>query len=468
MLRDPDMLRALRHHNYRMWAGANFMSMIGSWTQVMGVNWLLLSASGSATSLGLGLFLQSAPGLLLTFAGGSLADRLPARPLVAAGHTLHGLLAVALAVLVFTGVDSLWPVYAMALLGGTLSYLYFPALGRFGAETVGPGDLPGALALGAVVTSVGRVLGMGLAGILIPLAGTGGLFVIDALSFAAVVAAVCLMRGGELQPLPRAAAQDSGTAAGLRYIGRTRWLLVLLVFTFVLGALSRNYQVTMTAMSQGPLQAGAAGYGILSVVFGAGAVLGGLYVVSRHRSTFPVLFAAAALTAVGQAVGGVMPDLPSFAAVLLPVAATAVVLDTAVGARLQLGTDPQMRGRVLAAQSLVTGAAAMVGGPLLGALCDALGPRTALLGTGLAATAAVGLAAVALARALGRRLGVPAVTALTAGFVPRGGPRRPRRTAPVRPARSRAARRVRAPGPLRHRTRRAGAGTAGTRSRRIS
>ncbi|GAA3137533.1 MFS transporter [Planomonospora alba] len=449
MLRNPGMLRVLRHHNYRMWAGANFMSMIGSWTQVMGVNWLLLSVSGSATSLGLGLFLQSAPGLLMTFAGGSLADRLPARPLVAAGHALHGTLAVVLAVMVFTGVDSVWPVYAVALVGGVLPSLYFPALGRFGAEVVGPDDLPDALSLGAVITSVGRVLGMGLAGVLIPVAGTGGLFVIDALGFAVVVAAICLMRGGELHPLPRAAAEDSGAVAGLRYIGRTRWLLVLLLFALVLGALSRNYQVTMTTMSQGPLQAGAAGYGTLSVVFGAGAVIGGLYAVLRRRLTFPVLFAAAALTAVGQAAGGAMPGLLPFAAVLLPVGASAVILDTTIGARLQLGTDPRMRGRVLAAQSMVTGAAGALGGPLLGVLCDALGPRAALTGAGLAASAAVCAAALAMAGALGHRLRLPAVASITAALVPPRGFRRPRRTAPVRPVRPHAARRARRPVPSR-------------------
>ncbi|WP_449066596.1 MFS transporter, partial [Planomonospora algeriensis] len=344
MLRTPRMLRALRHRNYRLWAGADFLSVAGTWMQVLGVNWLLLSITGSATSLGFGLFLQSLPTVLLAFAGGSLADRLPARPLLLTTQALHGLLAAVLAGIALGGADGVWPVYAVALLGGVVSALDGPALGRFGAEVVGPDDLPNALALGSVISSGGRILGMGAAGVLIPVAGTGALFTLNALSFVVVMAAIAAMRREELHPLPRAEAKEAGITAGLRYIGGTRWLLVLLGTAFVLGALGRNYQVTMAAMSNGPLGAGAAGYGVLSVVFAVGAVVGGLYAASRPQLTFPILFAAAALTSVGQALSGVMPGLLSFAVVLLPIAAGAVVLDTTVSTRAQLGTAAQMRG----------------------------------------------------------------------------------------------------------------------------
>ncbi|MFC4062646.1 MFS transporter [Planomonospora corallina] len=406
-MRTPDMFRALRHHNYRLWAGADFLSVAGTWMQVLGVNWLLLSITGSATSLGFGLFLQSLPTLLLAFAGGCLADRLPARPLLLTTQFLHGLLAAVLAVIALTGAGSVWPIYAVALLGGVVSALDGPALGRFGAEVVGPEDLPNALALGSVISSGGRILGMGAAGVLIPVAGTGTLFVLNALSFAVIIVAICRMRAGEMHPLPRAAAEKVGIAAGLRYIGGTRWLLILLGLALVLGALGRNYQVTMAAMSDGPLGAGAAGYGLLSVVFAAGAVVGGLYAASRRDLTFPLLFAAAALTGVGQVLSGVMPGLLSFALMLLPIAAGAVVLDTAVSTRAQLGTAPEMRGRVLAAQSMVGAASGAVGGPLLGVLCDTLGPRTALVGAGVACSVVTVVAAAALARTLGHRL--PAV-----------------------------------------------------------
>ncbi|GGS86352.1 MFS transporter [Planobispora rosea] len=438
MFRTPDMLRALRQRNYRLWAAADFLSVGGTWMQVLGVNWLLLSISGSATSLGFGLFLQSLPTLLLAFAGGSLADRLPARPLVLTGQALHGLLALALAVIAFSDVQSVWPIYAVALLGGMVSALDGPALGRFGAEVVGPEDLSNGLALGSVISSGGRILGMALAGALIPLTGTGTLFLLNALSFGVVIATVLCMRAGEMHPLPRAEAAQAGVAAGLRYISRTRWLLVLLGMAFVLGALGRNYQVTMAAMSEGPLNAGAAGYGVLSVVFAVGAVLGGLYAASRPRLTFRILFAAALLTSVGQALSGIVPGLLGFAVMLLPIAAAAVVLDTTVSTRAQLDTDPAMRGRVLAAQTMVGAASGAVGGPVLGMLCDALGPRQALILAGVVTTVAACAAAALLTRSLGRTSPVAAaIGALRDAQGIRGlrglrGLRRPSPAGPVR------------------------------------
>ncbi|GIH81468.1 MFS transporter [Planobispora longispora] len=438
MSRTPDMLRALRHRNYRLWAGADFLSVAGTWMQVLGVNWLLLSISHSATSLGFGLFLQSLPTLLLAFAGGSLADRLPARPLVLTGQALHGLLALALAVIAFAGVQNVWPIYAVALLGGMVSALDGPALGRFGAEVVGPEDLSNGLALGSVISSGGRIIGMALAGALIPLTGTGTLFLLNGLSFAGVIAAVLCMRAGEMHPLPRARAAEVGITAGLRYISRTRWLLVLLGMAFVLGALGRNYQVTMAAMSEGPLAAGATGYGVLSVVFAVGAVLGGLYAASRPRLTFRILFAAALITSVGQAISGIVPGLLGFAVMLLPIAAAAVVLDTTVSTRAQLDTEPTMRGRVLAAQTMVGAASGAVGGPVLGMLCDTLGPREALVLAGVITTVVAFTAAVLLARSLGRTS--PVAAAIVALRGPEGirgirGLRGVRRPSPAGPAR---------------------------------
>nr|BFE89322.1 hypothetical protein GCM10020093_119240 [Planobispora longispora] len=205
---------------------------------------------------------------------------------------------------------------------------------------------------------------------------------------------------------------------------------------FVLGALGRNYQVTMAAMSEGPLAAGATGYGVLSVVFAVGAVLGGLYAASRPRLTFRILFAAALITSVGQAISGIVPGLLGFAVMLLPIAAAAVVLDTTVSTRAQLDTEPTMRGRVLAAQTMVGAASGAVGGPVLGMLCDTLGPREALVLAGVITTVVAFTAAVLLARSLGRTS--PVAAAIVALRGPEGirgirGLRGVRRPSPAAP-----------------------------------
>ncbi|MEV4356080.1 MFS transporter [Nonomuraea sp. NPDC004186] len=396
--------RALWHHNYRLWAGADLISVTGTWMQVLGVNWLILTLTGSATSVGLSLVMQALPTLLLGMWGGALADRLPSRPVVIAAQLAQAALAAVLAMIAATGAQSVLPIYGVALAGGVVNALGGPALGRFGAEVVPPADLPNAMALGSVLNSAGRILGMSLAGVLLPFTGNEGLFLINAASFFVVVAAVLAMRREEFHLLTPSERRGGSVREGLRYVLRTPWLLVVLALWFVLGSVGRNYQVTMAAMSAGPLDAGAPGYGLLSTVFAVGTVLGGFLAAARPRLTLRLLLITAFVTGVAQALSGLMPQLWTFAAVLLPIAAGAVTLDTTVSARAQLDTPEPMRGRVIAVLSIVSAGSGALGGPLLGWLSDTLGPRAALEIGGVSCVAAALLATAGLARLSGRTL----------------------------------------------------------------
>ncbi|SEG39254.1 Predicted arabinose efflux permease, MFS family [Nonomuraea solani] len=390
--------RALRHHNYRLWAGADIVSVTGTWMQVLGVNWLILTLTGSAASVGLSLVMQALPTLLLGMWGGALADRLPSRPVVIAAQVAQALLAAVLAVIALTGVQSVLPIYGVALAGGVVTALGGPALGRFGSEVVPPDDLPNAMALGSILNSAGRILGMSLAGVMLPFTGNGGLFVINAVSFFVVIAAVAAMRREEFHVLAASERQPGAVLDGLRYVLRTPWLLIVLALWFVSGSLGRNYQVTMAAMSAGPLEAGAGGYGLLSTVFAVGTVLGGFLAATRSHLTIRLLLVMVFVTGVAQALSGLMPSLWTFAALMPPIAAGAVALDTTVSARAQLDSPEEMRGRVIAALSIVSAGSGALGGPLLGRLSDTLGPRVALEVGGVACVAAALLAAVALTR----------------------------------------------------------------------
>ncbi|MFC5814402.1 MFS transporter [Nonomuraea harbinensis] len=390
--------RALRHHNYRLWAGADLVSITGTWMQVLGVNWLVLTITGSATSVGLSLVMQALPTLLLGMWGGALADRLPTRPVVVAAQLAQAALAAVLAVIALTGVRSPLPIYAVALAGGVVSALGGPALGRFGAEMVPREDLPNAMALGSIINSAGRILGMSVAGMMLPLTGNAVLFAANALTFFAVIVAVMRMRSSEFHELAAEEHRPGAVLAGLRYVARTPWLLVLLALSIVLGSLGRNYQVTMAAMSAGPLAAGAGGYGLLSTVFAAGTVVGGFLAASRPRLTIRLLLISAFAISVLQALSGLMPSLAAFAAFMLPIAAGAILVDTTVSARAQLDSPDAMRGRVLAALGMAGAASGALGGPVLGWLSDSFGPRLALQVGGVSCVVATLLAAAALAR----------------------------------------------------------------------
>ncbi len=190
--------------------------------------------------------------------GGVIADRLPVRYVVAADQAVQAMLSGLLAVIAAGDPSGTGGLYAIMLLSGVTTALTSPALGRFGAEVVGPEDLSNGLALGSVLSSGGRILGMSLAGIVIPLVSVPGAFAVNSVSFLGVLVAIALMRGKEFYTLPPAEPGEHGIAAGFRYVLGSPRLLVMFGLAFVLGSLGRNYQVTMAAMAQGPLDEHAA------------------------------------------------------------------------------------------------------------------------------------------------------------------------------------------------------------------
>jgi MFS family permease len=372
-------VRLLASRNYRYWAAADLVSVTGTWMQVLGVNWFVLQETGSATHMGLTVMLHALPVLLLGPYGGALADRLPVRRLLLLTQAAHAALAVALTLVVLSGAHLGW-IYVISVLAGVVSAVDGPALGRFGGMVSGPELLGKALANGSLITSTGRIAGMSIGGVVVAAAGPAVLFAANAISFAAVITALLAIRATELHPLATAdRSQAKGAVrAGFRYLATQPVVLVTLAVAFVLGSLGRNYQVTMAAMSDGPLAAGPAGYGALSTVFAAGTV-GGALLAGRLRLDHRLLVLAGITASVLQMLAGAAPGLWTFAAALVPIAAAAVIVDTTVSARLQLDMRDDMRGRVLAATAVVGALAGIAGAPLLGLLCETVGARVALV-----------------------------------------------------------------------------------------
>jgi len=394
---------ALRFPNYRLWAGADLVSVTGSWMQTFAVSWYVLEATGSAASMGLTVLFQALPSLLLSLVGGGLADRLPARPLLVATQLMHALFAVALAAIAWSDGTHVPLVYAIAAAGGLVSAVEGPVLGRFSSTMVDAATLPNAVALGSVISSAGRILGMAAAGVLVAVAGAGPAFAANAVSFLGVIAALMLIRTDRLHPLTDGAQRvRPGVRAGLRYAATQPVLLLTLGLALVLGSLGRNYQVTMGAMSAGPFEAGASGYGVLSTAFAIGTVLGGLLAASRAELGLRTLVGLGVVTSLLQMAAGLAPSVVTMAAVIVPIAAGAVMIDTTVTTRVQLDSPGVMRGRVLGLAAAVSGASGALGAPLLGQMCEWIGPRLTL---GMAG-AVTALACVAGGLALASQRGV--------------------------------------------------------------
>ncbi|HEU4674605.1 MAG TPA: MFS transporter [Motilibacteraceae bacterium] len=398
LLASSPTVALLRRPSVRRWAAADLLSVTGSWMQGVALSWLVLQRTGSTAALGLTLTVAAAPSLVLGLWGGALADRLDARRVLPWTQGFAGALAALLTVLAATGRAGVPAVWALAVVGGLVRVVEGPLLGRYGAQLFGRRDLAAGLALGAATESTGRVVGMALAGVVVAAVGPAAVFGLNALSYGAVVLALLRIAPDQLHPLERSAPERAGVRPGLRYLAGHPELLVTFGLALALGTFGRNFQVTMAAMARGPLHTGPAGYGLFSTAFALGALSGALLATRLRPRTLPVLLGAGALAGLLQAASGASPTPTVFLAVMVPVAGCAVVLDTAVQARVHLRSAGELRGRVLAVHGLVGAAAGAMGGPLLGWVCDALGPRAALAMGGSVAVLACAVAAVVFAR----------------------------------------------------------------------
>jgi MFS family permease len=382
--------RSLRVRNYRRYTAANLLSTTGTWMQLVAQSWLVMQVTGSTTALGASVMLQALPSVVFGMWGGLLADRMSRRALLIGTQALHALLALSVGVLAASGTITLGFLLVVAVLTGLLAAIEGPASAAFGAELVPRPMLPNAVALGAAVSSTGRLVGMGLGGVVASAAAPSTVFFLNGLSYLVVVAALASLRTSEMLPATRSPRAAGQLREGIQHVLSSRRLRITMALAFVLAAFGRNFQVTMAAMTDGPLGTGADGYGLASTVFAAGA-LGGALLAARLRSlSARVLVVAAAVAATAQAASGLAPEMSSYLLVLVPAALAAVVIDSAISSILQLEAADVVRGRVLSLLSIVSMSGAALGGPLLGGLAEAFGPRASLVGAGtVAGTAAV-------------------------------------------------------------------------------
>ncbi len=387
------MFRALRNRNYRLWAGGALVSNIGTWMQRTAQDWLVLAqlTDHSATAVGIVMALQFGPQALLLPLTGYAADHLDRRRLLLATQAAMGLLALGLGVLTLSGHAQTWHVYVFALLLGCVTAFDSPARQTFVAELVGEQDLANAVGLNSTSFNAARMVGPAVAGVLIAGIGTGWVFVLNALSFAAVLAALLRLRTHELHRSARALPARGGLLQGFRYVWTRPDLRVAMLMMLLVGTFGLNFPIFISTMSLGAFHGGAGQYGWLSSTMAIGSVAGALLAARRARPTLGLLAGACALFGVAGVAAALMPHYLPFALMLVVVGVSAQTFTTSTNSLVQLSTEPAMRGRVVAILLAIAMGGTPVGAPLIGWLVDALGPRWAL-----AAGASSGLCAAAL------------------------------------------------------------------------
>ena len=407
--------RALRHPNYRLWFFGQGISLIGTWMQTMAQQVLVYRLTDSAMALGLINFIGLIPLLPLALWGGSLSDRLPKRNVILVTQTGMLIQALILSALTWTGAIQVWHVYVLAFFMGALQAVDVPARQAFTVDMVeGKEDLTNAIGLNSAMFNGARALGPALAGIVVAATGEGMAFFINAVTFAAVIASLFMMRNLPAVSVEARVGIARHVAEGISFVRSRTIILVLMSIVAVSSFLSMPYTTLMPVFAGNVLQESAAGVvdrlcnspgavlrcqapealplGLLLTTVGLGALIGALMVASmpddgrRGRMlTFGNLLFPASLLAFSASRSFVLSM-----ACLLFVGISFVSQNALVNTLIQFSTPDAMRGRVMSLYSLIMQGTQRLGGLQAGFVADWVGAPIAV-GFGAAASLVYGL-----------------------------------------------------------------------------
>jgi len=407
--------RSLASRNYRLWAAGALVSNVGTWMQRTAQDWIVLVelTPNSASAVGIVMALQFGPSMLLLPFTGYAADRFDRRKLLLATQSAQGVLALALGILTVAGAVQLWHVYVFAFLLGCVTAFDAPARQTFVSELVSDRLLSNAVALNSTSFNAARMIGPAIAGLLIASLGTGWVFLINAASFVAVLAALVALRIDELHRKDRAVRKPWGMLEGFRYVRGHPELKTVLWMLFLMMTFGINFPVFISAMAVKVFHAGAHEFGALSSMLAIGSVSGALFAAGREKPRASLLLASVFMFGAGLLGAALMPTYALFGMMLVLVGLAAQTFNTTANSSVQLWTEPSMRGRVMAIYMAIAMGCTPLGAPLVGWVADRFGPRWSLVVGAAAGFAAAAVAIAYLMRHRGLRLslerGIPRV-----------------------------------------------------------
>lgn len=387
--------------NFRLFFIGQLVSNTGNWLTIVALTLLVLHRTHSGAAVGVLSACQYGPLLVLSPWAGVIADRSNKRHLLYVTQGLEMTQSAALALLAFVPHTPLWPFFVVAVAGGCMLAFDNPGRRSFVNEMVQPALVPNAVTLYSAIVNLSRLFGPTLAALLIVTVGYGWSFTVDAISYVAVLVALWAMRESELRPVIRTPRGRGQVRAGLRYVASKPELRITFVMLLVIGTLSYNFTVVLPLFVEHSLHGSDADFSLVYAAFSAGAVVGTLAVARRTTVSLRTVIVGGALFGVSMLALAVVPNVASAYPFAAFVGGTSVAYMTATTAIVQLQSDEQMIGRVLALQTVLLVGTTPIGGPLLGFLADAAGARAPVLlgAAGAAVATALGVTASARAKA---------------------------------------------------------------------
>lgn len=400
--------------NYRRWFAGQLASVSGNWMQIFAEMWLIVTVTGSAFAVGLTAALQFLPVLLLGAWGGLIADSVSKRKLLFVTQTLMALPALVLFGLSASGDVAPWMVMALVFARGTVMAVDMPARHSFVIDIVGSDRVVNAVGLQNVLIHSSRIAGPAMAGLIIAAGGIQICFLLNALSFGAMILALHSLDTSAISP-PKLAARERGAVRhAFRYVAQTPALAIPLGLMALVGTLGFNFLVVLPLLARETFGGGPTAYSALVIAMGIGSIGGALATSVRGRVGDRFLVLASLAFGVFALLASVAPTLELAVLALVPLGAASVSFSAGISSTLQLASAPHMRGRVMALYAMVFLGSTPIGGPITGLVSGTLGPRFGLVMAGVAALIGAVGAAYAFARKARSEAGIhPGSTRLT-------------------------------------------------------
>jgi MFS family permease len=389
----PAALGALNQRDFRVFWSGQLISLIGTWMQRVGQAWLVLELTDSAFKLGVISSLQFAPVLLLAVVAGVVADRLPKRRLLLLTQTVLMLQACVLTVLVWTATVRYWHVAVLSSVYGLAQAFDLPTRQAFVADLAGKANLMNAIALNSAMFNAARLVGPAVAGLLIARYGLAQAFLLNALSFLAVLAALLALRTDGAPHPSAGTTMLEKIRGGLEYAATTplvRFVLMLLlsVSFFVL-----NFNVLVPLVTRHVLQGGADEFGWLMACLGGGAIAGALTlaVAVRGRPRLALPVGAGLLASAGTVTLAFASNFAMAALILLAIGFAQITFQATCNSVLQLSAPDALRGRIMSLYAVVFAGVTPFGALAVGYLAEQFGTPAACAIGGLGGLLSVGI-----------------------------------------------------------------------------
>lgn len=378
---------SLRNRNYRLYWFGQMISLMGDSMQTIGQAWLVLDLTHSAWQLGLVSALQFVPTLLFALFGGIFADRWPKQRVLLITESTDMCLAFLLWALSASGAIQIWHIYVVALLFGLTNSLSQPTSSAFVVELVGRDDLPNAVALNSTRMNLARIVGPGIGGVIIAASSVTTLFLLNALSFLAVIIGLALINThalyAQVQPHTSTGEQQSvwrSLREGMEYVWKTPAIVLLIVVVGLVLLFGENLHVVLPLFATDVLHVGAPGFGFLSAAMSIGALLASLWLAWSHlRPTISRVLVATLAFAGLEAIFAVSHIYLLSLMLIACIGATTAVFGALSTTILQTVAPDHLRGRVISVYVLFFTGSLPLGSLLTGWLLSLYGPSSGLL-----------------------------------------------------------------------------------------